>query len=252
MGSSRVGRVAAFWSDSAESGCCTDGCLVYGRDVHFVIMGCGRVGASLSRNLAERGHDVAVIDQDRRAFRRLGADFEGRRVVGQGFDREVLIKAGIENAYACAAVSSGDNSNILTARLARETFGVQNVVARIYDPGRAAVYQRLGIPTVGTVRWTSDRIMRRLLPHGATPQHADPSGRVVVAEVALHHAWIGLRYSTMEQLSGARVAYVMRFGEGMIPTAEHVYQAGDIVSVITTAEALGQTERILESAPEFE
>lgn len=223
--------------------------LVYRHPVHFVIMGCGRVGSTLSLNLAARGHDVAVIDQDRRAFRRLGPDFDGRRVLGQGFDRDVLIKAGIENAYGCAAVSSGDNSNILTARLAREEFGVANVVARIYDPGRGAIYQRLGIPTVGTVHWTSDRILRRLLPHGSTPQYSDPSGRVVVAEVAVHDAWIGTPYEAMERRIGARIAYVLRFGEGMIPAVDSVYQSGDIVSVITATDSLTRVERLLEAAP---
>lgn len=215
-------------------------------------MGCGRVGATLARSLAARGHDVAVIDQDRRAFRRLGPDFEGRRVLGQGFDRDVLIKAGIEHAYGCAAVSSGDNSNILTARLAREEFGVANVVARIYDPGRGAIYQRLGIPTVGTVQWTSDRILRRMLPHGATPQHSDPSGRVVVAEVAVHDGWLGVTYDAMEDRVGARIAYVMRFGEGMIPAPETVHQSGDIVSVITEADRLTRVERLLEAAPRID
>ncbi len=213
-------------------------------------MGCGRVGSTLALSLAARGHDVAVIDQDRASFRRLGPDFEGRRVVGQGFDSDTLIRAGIQNAYACAAVSSGDNSNLLTARVAREEFGVENVVARIYDPGRAAIYQRLGIPTVGTVRWTADRILRRLLPHGATPQHTDPSGRVVVAEIALHEGWIGVPYAAIEARTGTRIAYVLRFGEGMIPEAESVYQAGDIVNVIALAERLGRLERALESAPE--
>ena len=111
----------------------------------------------------------------RAAFRRLGSDFVGRRVTGLGFDRDTLLEAGIEDAHAFAAVSSGDNSNILAARVARETFGVDNVVARIYDPGRAEVYQRLGIPTVATVRWTADQMMRRLLPEGSEPEWRDPS-----------------------------------------------------------------------------
>src|SRR5215218_10521123 len=135
--------------------------------VHFVIMGCGRVGSTLAHSLEGLGHDVAVVDQDETAFRRLGVSFEGRRVTGVGFDRDTLREAGIEQAHAFAAVSSGDNSNILAARVARETFGIENVVARIYDPGRAEIYQRLGIPTVATVRWTSDQMMRRLLPSGA-------------------------------------------------------------------------------------
>ena len=119
-------------------------------------MGCGRVGSSLAEQLEDQGHSVAVVDQNPEAFRRLPADFEGRRVTGLGFDRDALTQAGIEDAYAFAAVSSGDNSNIIAARVVRETFGVPNVVARIYDPRRAEVYQRLGIPTVATVRWTAD------------------------------------------------------------------------------------------------
>src|SRR3712207_1832658 len=138
-------------------------------------MGCGRVGSALARGLEKLGHDVAIIDRDPGAFRRLAPEFRGAKVTGIGFDRDTLVEAGIERADAFAAVSSGDNSNIIAARVARETFGVDNVVARIYDPGRAEVYQRLGIPTVATVRWTADQIIRRLLPHGAEPEWRDPS-----------------------------------------------------------------------------
>jgi trk system potassium uptake protein len=217
--------------------------------VHFVIMGCGRVGATLAQSLESQGHDVAVVDREKSAFRRLGSDFEGRRVVGMGFDRDTLVRAGIEDAYAFAAVSSGDNSNILAARVARETYGVQNVVARIYDPGRAEIYQRLGIPTVGTVRWTADRIIRRLLPHGAVPQHTDPSGNVVIAEVAVHRSWIGHLVSDMEEHIGARTAYLMRLGAGMIPGPDTVFQEGDIFNVLTTTEHLPRVERVLEKTP---
>ncbi|WP_235502862.1 TrkA family potassium uptake protein, partial [Kitasatospora sp. Root187] len=120
--------------------------------MHIVIMGCGRVGSALARALEKQGHSVAVVDQDPTAFRRLGSHFNGRRVTGIGFDQDTLREAGIEEAGAFAAVSSGDNSNIIAARVARENFGVENVAARIYDPRRAEVYQRLGIPTVATVR----------------------------------------------------------------------------------------------------
>ena len=135
--------------------------------MHIVIMGCGRVGSTLAHILEDNGHSVAIIDRDPQAFRRLRAGFRGRRVTGVGFDRGVLIDAGIESAAAYVAVSSGDNSNLISARVARETFGVDNVVARIYDPRRAEVYPRLGIPTVATVRWTADQVMRRILPEGA-------------------------------------------------------------------------------------
>src|SRR5689334_4775762 len=148
-------------------------------------MGCGRVGSALALQLERGGVDVAIIDSDPGAFRRLHADFAGRRVTGVGFDRDTLLEAGIEQATAFAAVSSGDNSNIIAARVARETFGVENVVARIYDARRAEVYQKLGIPTVATVRWTADQVMRRLLPAGTLSEWRDPSGQVALAEVAV-------------------------------------------------------------------
>src|SRR5919109_4538645 len=158
-------------------------------------MGCGRVGSTLAHRLLEMGHSVAVIDQNADAFRRLGEEFAGQTVTGVGFDRDTLVEAGIERAEAFAAVSSGDNSNIISARVARETFGVHNVVARIYDPRRAEVYQRLGIPTVATVRWTADQMLRRLLPEGPAPLWRDPTGEVVLAEVPVDPDWVGEKVS---------------------------------------------------------
>src|SRR6201988_3008685 len=148
--------------------------------VRVVVMGCGRVGASLSDSLARIGHDVAVIDRDSTAFHRLSPEFPGERVLGMGFDRDVLLRAGVEEAGAFAAVSSGDNSNIISARLARETFGVPRVAARIYDQKRAQVYERLGIPTVATVRWTADRMIRHLVPEGDVEIFRDPTSTVSI------------------------------------------------------------------------
>jgi trk system potassium uptake protein len=217
--------------------------------VHFVIMGCGRTGSTLAQMVEDRGHTVAVVDQNPDAFRRLGPHFEGRRVVGPGFDRDTLTEAGIEDAYAFAAVSNGDNSNILAARVARETFGVSNVVARIYDPGRAEVYQRLGIPTVATVRWTADQMARRLLPSGAISEFRDASGAVVLAEVQVHGGWVGSRMTTLEAASGARVAFLTRLGEGIVPSAETVYQEGDLVHVVMRHDQVGTVEQSLASPP---
>jgi len=217
--------------------------------VHFVIMGCGRVGSTLALSLESQGHDVAVIDSSSAAFRRLGSSFEGKRVTGLGFDRDTLREAGIEDAYAFAAVSNGDNSNILAARVARETYSVEHVVARIYDPGRAEIYQRLGIPTVGTVRWTSDQMLRRLLPQGSVPEHTDPSGQVVIADVPLNPAWIGRRMSEIESTSGARVAYVTRLGEGMLPKVDTVYQDGDLVHLVASTAELSSVEQTLDQTP---
>lgn len=212
-------------------------------------MGCGRVGASLAHSLERIGHDVAVVDQDPGAFQRLGSDFTGRRVAGVGFDRDTLVKAGIEEAHALAAVSSGDNSNILAARVARETFGVEHVVARIYDPDRAQVYQRLGIPTVATVRWTADQVLRRLLPQGLASEMTDTSGRLVIAEVAVDESWIGSPLPRIEELTGTRVAYVTRLGEGILPTSRTVHQEGDLLHLVIERTRLDEVERVLDSPP---
>lgn len=217
--------------------------------MHFVIMGCGRVGSTLAHSLEGQGHEVAVIDQDESAFRRLGAAFEGRRVTGVGFDRDTLREAGIEQAYAFAAVSSGDNSNILAARVARERFGVENVVARIYDPGRAEIYQRLGIPTVATVRWTSDQMLRRLLPAGAAPLFRDPSGHVVLAEVPVDTGWVGRRVEDMASGERFRIAYVTRLGEAFVPGRDTMFQDGDLLHVVASEADLPLVESRLDAPP---
>ncbi len=192
-------------------------------------MGCGRVGAALADALSRIGHEVAVIDREAPAFNRLSAEFSGERVLGMGFDRDVLLRAGIENADAFAAVSSGDNSNIISARVARETFGVQRVVARIYDAKRAAVYERLGIPTVATVPWTTDRLLNTLTRETETTKWRDPTGTVAVAEVPLHEDWFGHRVTALESATSARAAFIIRFGTGILPEPKTVMQAGDQV-----------------------
>jgi trk system potassium uptake protein TrkA len=217
--------------------------------VHIVIMGCGRVGSTIAHNLESRGHSVAIIDQNPDAFRRLGPDFAGLTVTGVGFDREVLIEAGIERADAFAAVSSGDNSNIISARLARETFGVDRVVARIYDPKRAEVYERVGIPTVATVRWTADRMIRHLVPHGQLELWRDPTSTVSIVEVPLHSGWVSRPLRVLEEASGTRVAFIMRFGIGTLPTASTVLQDGDQVFMLVTDEISANVAEISGSEP---
>jgi trk system potassium uptake protein TrkA len=200
--------------------------------VHIVIMGCGRVGSTLAHILEDRGHSVAVIDQDPEAFRRLGSSFKGKKVTGIGFDQRVLEEAGIREAVAFAAVSSGDNSNVIAARVVRESFSVERVAARIYDPRRAEVYQRLGIPTVATVRWTADQMLRRLLPEGAEELWRDPTGGVVLAEVSYDPAWVGEKVHALEEATGARAAFVTRLGEALLPGPGMVLQEGDVLHVM--------------------
>ena len=219
------------------------------RTVHFVIMGCGRVGATLATSLEDNGHSVSVIDQNPEAFRRLDSEFGGNKVTGLGFDRDTLKQAGIEDAFAFAAVSDGDNSNILAARVVRETFGIENVVARIYDPHRAEIYQRLGIPTVATVRWTAHQVLRRLLPMGATDEWRDASGQIQLSQVDVHPGWVGRPLKTLEDATGARIAYVTRYGDGILPTPTTVLQENDTVHVLMRADTSALVERLLTSAP---
>jgi trk system potassium uptake protein len=204
--------------------------------VHVVIMGCGRVGSTLAQSLEARDHTVAMIDVNPDAFRRLGSEYRGLTVTGVGFDREVLISAGIERADAFAAVSNGDNSNIIGARVARETFGVQRVVARIYDAKRAEVYERLGIPTVATVRWTADRMLRHIVRDDSAEIWREPTGKVSIIETPVHAGWIGRPLRALEEATGARVAYVMRFGLGALPTPSMALQDGDQVFMLVTDE----------------
>jgi len=192
-------------------------------------MGCGRVGSSLARQLGRAGHSVAVIDRDPTSFRRLGTDFHGQQVTGVGFDRDVLIKARIGEAHAFAAVSSGDNSNIIAARVAREQFNVETVVARIYDAKRAQVYERLGIPTVATVPWTTDRLLRAIIPEGLISEWRDPSGTVTIVNLPYHRHWIGRPLAEFEAAIGVHTAFVVRFGRGLLPTQDTVVQEGDLI-----------------------
>ena len=212
-------------------------------------MGCGRVGSALAHSLEDAGHSVAIIDQNKEAFRRLGPHFKGRMVTGIGFDRDTLLEAEIENARAFAAVSNGDNSNIIAARVVRETFGVQNVVARIYDPGRAEIYERLGIPTVATVRWTADRVLRRLLPGGSQTEFRDASGSIRLVEVHLDPSWVGQRASSVEERTSARLAYVTRLGSGFLPDEKTIIQEGDLVHVFIRESEVEQVEEILATPP---
>ena len=218
--------------------------------VHIVIMGCGRVGAALAQRLAPLEHTMAVIDQDALAFRRLGDDFPGRTVQGVGFDRDTLVEAGVEQAGAFAAVSSGDNSNIIAARVARETFGVQRVVARIYDPKRAEVYERLGIPTVATVSWATDQVVRRLFPSDTPHDWIDPSAKVCLLERTLPAKAVGRKLGELNEPGRFWLTAVSRFGSAMIATGDIVGQEGDIVYFMCAVDAVDELNARLTAAPE--
>jgi len=219
--------------------------------VHVVVVGCGRVGSELAGSLENAGHSVAIIDKYATAFRRLPSTFTGQKIVGFGFDRDHLLEAGIERADAVAAVTSGDNSNILAARIARENFGIDRVVARIYDPRRALIYQRLGIPTVATVQWTTDQVLRRLLPDDEqTHEWMDPSGKVCLAEFQIPASWCGKKLSGLNDPGRFWLTAVTRFGNAEIVGTNAIGQEGDMLHFVSEAGSLDALRARLELGPE--
>lgn len=218
--------------------------------MHVVVVGCGRVGSELAGTLEKAGHTVAVIDKVSTAFRRLPAGFTGQRVVGFGFDRDHLNEAGIEKAGAVAAVTNGDNSNILVARIARETFAIERVVARIYDPRRAQIYQRLGIPTVATVAWTTDQVMRRLIPEDQPHEWVDPSAKVCLIERVLPSSWGGRKLAALNDPGRFWLTAVTRLGSAQVVSSELVGQEGDVLYFVADVDALDALSQRLELGPE--
>jgi trk system potassium uptake protein TrkA len=213
--------------------------------MHVIVVGCGRVGSGLAISLTAEGHSVAVMDKNARAFRRL-KDWDGPRIVGSGFDRDDLEKAGAIGADALAAVTSGDNTNIMAVRIARETYLIPNVVARIYDPRRAEIYQRLGIPTVATVTWTIDQVRRRLLPDEDVGDWTDPSGHVTLLDRSLPDAWAGRRLSDLEEPGRLSLVAVTRSGVPRLDARELVGQEGDVLHVAVMNDARHDLDALLE------
>jgi trk system potassium uptake protein len=208
--------------------------------VHVIIMGCGRVGSELAARLSARGHTIAVIDKNPNAFRNLRYGSDVQKVHGYGFDEEVLEEAGVRRAGAFVAVSNGDNSNIVAARLSRERFDVPNVIARIYDPRRAEIYQRLGIPTVATVKWTTDQIMRQLIPDQVASDWKDPSEGISLVTMVLPPSWAGWRIEDVESDGHRRVVAVTRIGRARIVTPSFILQEGDQVHLAVDDDGLDE------------
>jgi trk system potassium uptake protein TrkA len=204
--------------------------------VHVIVVGCGRVGSGLAVLLSKEGHSVAVLDRSPRAFRRL-KDWDGPRIIGSGFDRDDLEKAGAHEAGALAAVTSGDNTNILTVRIARETYKIPHVVARIYDPRRAEIYQRLGIPTVATVTWTIDQVRRRLLPEETPGDWSDASGRLSLLDRSLPDTWAGRPLRDIEVPGRVSLIAVTRSGVPRLDARELVGQEGDVLHLAVLDDA---------------
>lgn len=216
--------------------------------MHVVIVGCGRVGSTLARELTSLGNTVAVIDRRADAFLRLGDDFAGQTVVGIGFDPDILVAAGIERASALAAVTNGDNSNIMIARVARERYKIQSVVARIYDPKRAEIYERLGIATVATVKWTAERIMRRIVTDRPSVEWADPTAELVLVERLAGDAWVGERLSRVDA-GPAKIVGLRRYGKALIADDDVLVQQGDVLYVAVLNSEVDTLDAFLAKGP---
>ncbi len=210
--------------------------------MHVVVVGCGRVGSELAVAVEAAGHTVSIIDKDRNAFRHLPASFKGKAILGFGFDRDHLEQAGIEEADALAAVTNGDNSNILAARIARETYEIPHVVARIYDPRRAVIYQRLGIQTVATVAWTTDQVLRRLFPDESVSEWTDASGTISLVERALPEGWAGRKLADLDERDKFRLVALSRAGKARLFSPEILGQEGDLLHLAVNLEALDELE----------
>ncbi len=210
--------------------------------MHVIVVGCGRAGAGLATQLLESGHSVSIIDHSPVAFRRLPPGWAGKSVIGSGFDRDALDEAEAQRAGGLAAVTNGDNTNILTARIAREGYGIANVVARIYDPRRAEIYQRLGIPTVATVTWTIDQVRRKLIPDTTTTEWADATGKLVLVERQLPERWAGKRLHDIETRGRLRLVAVTRAGVPRLDTTDLVGQEGDVLHFAAMKEDLEEIE----------
>ncbi|MGH9115590.1 MAG: potassium channel family protein [Acidimicrobiales bacterium] len=216
--------------------------------MRVIVVGCGRVGSELAVRLRREGHEVAILDKNVNAFRRLPEQWGGETLVGFGFDQDDLKRAGIEKAGAVAAVTSCDNTNILTARIARETFEVPHVVARIYDPRRALIYQRLGIPTVATVSWTVDQVVRRMLPDEAVTAWTDPTGEVNMVEHLLPDSFCGRSLSELVDGDRYKPVMVTRGGQARISSPNLVGQEGDVVHFAVRTDALDALDAKLAGA----
>lgn len=217
--------------------------------MHIVVVGCGRVGSGLAVSLTDEGHTVSIIDRSPKAFRRLPDRWPGEQITGSGFDRDDLERGGAIGADALAAVTSGDNTNILTVRIARETYHIPQVVARIYDPRRAEIYQRLGIPTVATVTWTIAQVRHRLLADTSATEWTDPTGKMLLIDRFLPDHWAGRQLADLERPEKVSLVAVTRAGVPRLDGREMLGQEGDQLHLAVMSDALGDLEERMGKSP---
>jgi trk system potassium uptake protein TrkA len=216
--------------------------------MRVLIMGCGRVGSELSHALLDAGHEVTVIDKRADAFDRYPPGDQARKIVGLGFDRDVLEEAGIREADAFIAVSSGDNSNIVSARVALEHYHVPKVIARIFDPRRAEIYERLNIPTVATTTWGVKQFQLMLLHTGKEVRESLGGGELLRMRVPVPSHLVGKPVSMLNVDGHILVAGVSRGGKGFIPSVDSTLQEGDFLIITMGKDYMDELDALLEPA----
>ena len=211
-----------------------------------IVMGCGRVGEQVSRFMVEYGHQVVIIDRDPAALARLGPDFKGRTVRGVGFDRKVMIEAGIESADAFAATSPSDNANIVAARIARNIFRVPRVVARLYDPRRAEIYRRLGLMTISSTTWGAERIRELLLHAELDPALTFGHGEVCLVNLETAPQLVGKMVRSLSVPGEIDVVAITRQGQAFIPLSGTEFRKGDMIHLVVLASAMDRFKALLD------
>jgi trk system potassium uptake protein TrkA len=216
--------------------------------VHVIIAGCGRVGSQLATSLADDGHDVVIVDKDAGAFRRLGESFKGTTLKGIVFDKDTLETARVRKAKAFIAVTSGDNSNIVAARTAKERYGVDRVIARIYDPARAEIFERLGITVIASARWTAETIIRELSPPDERVETTiGPGiGDVLLYTMRAPATCHGVPYERVQLPGRSVLAAITRAGNTTVPAGAGLLEAGDLLHLAVERSALDQVRQDVE------
>ena len=211
-----------------------------------IVMGCGRVGSQVSNLLAAKGHNVTVIDhRDADAGARLGPDFKGRIIHGLGFDRESLEQAGISQADAFIAASSSDNANIVAARIARNLFRVPRVVARMYDPRRAEIYQRLGLSTISGTQLGVRQIYDMVTHTDLDVIQKFGRGEVAVLTLEVDYHLAGRTLRDLSIAGEVVVFSITRNDHAFIPTNGTEFQEGDILHLAVLSTSMTRLEEML-------
>ena len=210
----------------------------------IIVMGCGRIGSQVSQLLAENGHDVTVIDHDANADGRLGPSFKGVIIKGLGFDRDILIKAGIEKVDAFVAASQSDNANIVAARIVRNIFHVPRVVARLYDPRRAAIYQRLGLTTISSTNWGAVRICQVLTHTEIDVWDTFGRGEVSLVRIDTPPLLVGRNVMNLNVPGEVMVVSITRNDEAFIPASGTEFQEGDLIYLAVLSSSMERLEEL--------